>query len=196
MLPAPPAASDRSRITAAKFDITIINGMLDSFATDCGRYPTATEGLSALIRCPTNIPPTQWRGPYLNPARIPSDPWGNQCVYRFPGLHNTNGFDLYSCGQDGTSRSGGDDPDDINNWNPKSPQGTFSEHIPAYAGVALIIIWVVAFVLSLVLCVAGMLSQRVRESLARHPTALRILTWLLLVGLLLLLISSVIPRIV
>jgi len=49
------------------------------------------------------------------------DAWDHRYVYHCPGNRNTNGFDLYSCGLDGKSFSNGDDPDDINNWNPQSP---------------------------------------------------------------------------
>jgi len=44
------------------------------------------------------------------------DPWGNQLVYKMPGDYGPDGFDLYSLGKDGTSHSGGNDPDDINIW--------------------------------------------------------------------------------
>ena len=44
------------------------------------------------------------------------DGWGNTFVYRFPGRHNPDSFDLYSLGADGKSQTDGDDPDDIANW--------------------------------------------------------------------------------
>jgi hypothetical protein len=47
-----------------------------------------------------------------------NDPWKNKYIYRYPGIENKDSFDLYSCGQDGISRSGGNDKDDINNWDP------------------------------------------------------------------------------
>ena len=43
---------------------------------------------------------------------MPKDPWGNAYVYRCPGQHNTDGYDLYSLGADGQD-GGGDDSD---NW--------------------------------------------------------------------------------
>ena len=39
------------------------------------------------------------------------DPWNNPYVYRYPGTHNTSGYDLLSTGPDG--REGNDD---IDNW--------------------------------------------------------------------------------
>jgi len=96
--------------------------ILEMFEIDCGRYPTTEEGLKVLISRPDNIPPKDWRGPYFDPAEVPKDPWGRGYVYRFPGIHNPDGFDLYSCGRDGISKSGGNDLDDINNWDPSSPR--------------------------------------------------------------------------
>jgi general secretion pathway protein G len=93
---------------------------LKMFNDDCGRYPTTAEGLAALIKRPQDIPPEKWHK-YLDVEHIPTDPWGHAYVYRYPGVHNTNAFDIYSCGPDGKSQSGGDDPDDINNWNMRSP---------------------------------------------------------------------------
>ena len=39
------------------------------------------------------------------------DPWGNSYLYKFPGIHNTNGFDVYSLGPHG---KGGNEA--IGNW--------------------------------------------------------------------------------
>lgn len=86
---------------------------LEMFSNDCGRLPTTAEGFQALITCPTNISPKLWKGPYLDPATgIPLDPWGHAYIYRCPGVHNTNGYDLYSAGPDGIKG----DSDDIGNW--------------------------------------------------------------------------------
>ena len=92
---------------------------LDSFRRDCGRYPTAEEGLAALITRPTGIPEGRWQRAYLDPHEIPQDPWGHSYAYRCPGIHNTNRYDLYSLGPDGVSKSGGEDADDIARQWPK-----------------------------------------------------------------------------
>src|SRR5262249_53409131 len=65
----------------------------------------------ALVRRPRDI--QHWHGPYLkSEAVIPSDPWGNPYIYKCPGRHNRNSYDLYSMGPDG--REGTDD--DVTNW--------------------------------------------------------------------------------
>ena len=66
-----------SRHAAALADISCCAAALKDFRRDVGRYPTAAEGLAALL-----VPPASargWRGPYLR--RIPLDPWGNPYVY-------------------------------------------------------------------------------------------------------------------
>ncbi|MGA2544775.1 MAG: type II secretion system protein GspG [Verrucomicrobiota bacterium] len=105
---------------SARTDLANFSFALKMFDDECGRYPTTAEGLDALIHRPPNVPTEKWRK-YLDVARMPMDPWGHPYVYRCPGVHNTNLFDIYSCGPDGKSKSGGGDPDDINNWNPNSP---------------------------------------------------------------------------
>ncbi len=98
----------------AVLQIASFKTALDGFQEDCGRFPSTSEGLTSLVKCPTSISQQKWRGPYLD--AIPADPWGREYVYLSPGKHNTNTFDLYSLGEDGASNSGGQDPDDIASW--------------------------------------------------------------------------------
>jgi general secretion pathway protein G len=100
--------TDDARITAAKADIANFETALDAFEVDTGHYPNADEGIGALVNQPSNA--TNWKGPYLK--RVPNDPWGHPYVYRFPGQHNSNGYDVFSMGKDG--QEGG--TDDIDNW--------------------------------------------------------------------------------
>ena len=196
--------STKSRLTAAGTDIHGgIKTALDAFEVDCGRYPTTSEGFKALIARPTSIPSSQWRGPYLD--QKPIDPWGTEYVYRCPGIHNTNGYDIYSCGADGISKSGGADLDDINNWDPASPHGG---NYPGFSSTSkfsvsvrysrifarFLLIFQIIPLFGLARLVASIFSQRVRDSIARHPVAHVI--WLVasVVGFLLLL-SCLIPRI-
>ena len=107
--PAPPARPS-AKIDVAKSNIASLQTALDAFEVDVGRYPTAAEGLQALVVRPQSVKDQDWRGPYL--TKVPKDPWGNLYVYRFPGKHNQNGFDLYSFGPDGKEGGG----DDVTNW--------------------------------------------------------------------------------
>jgi len=94
--------------------------VLSMFKVDCGRYPTTEEGLKALMVRPQAIPAANWHGPYFESAQSLKDHWNHDYVYRCPGIHNIDGFDLFSCGPDGVSITDGDDTDDINNWNSTS----------------------------------------------------------------------------
>jgi general secretion pathway protein G len=106
----------RGPVTVTATHMSVIQTALACFDVDCGRYPTATEGLKALITRPSGLSQDRWKGPYTPVDGILADGWGHDFVYLSPGIHNTNKFDLYSTGPDGVSRSGGNDLDDMGNW--------------------------------------------------------------------------------
>jgi general secretion pathway protein G len=101
--------SEQARQTAAKTDIKNIEGALDTFEVDNGRFPSSEEGLSALVNAPPGL--DKWGGPYIKGGGVPKDPWGHPYVYRYPGTMNPKGFDLMSYGTDGREGT-----DDIGNW--------------------------------------------------------------------------------
>jgi len=101
--------SEQAKITAARADIANIEVGLDAFEVDCGRYPSSEEGIKALLEQPSNA--DNWHGEYLKRG-MPKDPWSAPYIYRCPGQHNTNGYDLFSCGPDGQEGTA----DDIDNW--------------------------------------------------------------------------------
>jgi type II secretion system protein G len=146
---------------------------LEMFRVDCGRYPTTSEGLDILVIAPTNGSLANYRGPYLE-GGPPCDSWGRPYVYRFPAVHSTNAFDLYSLGPDGLSKSGGNDPDDIGNWDKTWSPGFTSEALWEMAAVFLLIIPFL-FVIRLI---AGFFSPRLREVVERNRFADRV-WWLL-----------------
>ena len=88
----------KAKSDVAKVQMDNIAGSLNLFNLDIGRYPTNNEGLSALIKKPSNMP--QWSGPYLTNDMIPNDPWNRPYMYTQPG---TNGkpYQLKSLGADG-----------------------------------------------------------------------------------------------
>lgn len=94
----------------AQVQIKDLEGALDLFRFDVGRYPTSSEGLEALLE-EGGI--QNWNGPYLNKTSLPKDPWGNEYQYRSPGQYAE--FDLWSLGADG--REGGEDENaDVVSW--------------------------------------------------------------------------------
>ncbi len=140
--------ASRERWAATVTEICSLEAGLAMFEVDCGHFPSSSEGLAALVTRPPSVPETTWHGPYLEKLR--KDAWDHDFVYRWPGIHRTNSFDLYSCGPDGVSMSGGDDPDDINNWN-SYPRGSFVEEdrgsggFSPFPGVFLLYLFAVAF---------------------------------------------------
>ncbi|MBN1766546.1 MAG: type II secretion system major pseudopilin GspG [Sedimentisphaerales bacterium] len=90
---------------SAKPKIAILEVNLGMFMTDCGRYPTQSEGLEALQSAPAGLS-EKWRGPYGKHDDL-LDPWGNQFIYVYPGTKNPNTFDIISYGKDG--QIGGED---------------------------------------------------------------------------------------
>jgi general secretion pathway protein G len=95
----------------AKIQIKELEGALQLFSFDVGRYPSTSEGLDALIRNPGNM--ESWRGPYLSKADLPKDPWGKLFVYRCPGQHGD--YDLFSYGPDGVEGGEGENAD-VASW--------------------------------------------------------------------------------
>ena len=96
----------KSEIQVAKAQIESLEKALDQFRLDVRRYPTAEEGLDALVSKPASA--NAWSGPYLKKA-VPADPWGRPYVYRVPGEKSE--FQLMSLGRDGKAGGSGEDAD-------------------------------------------------------------------------------------
>jgi general secretion pathway protein G len=95
----------------AQQKINVLEGKVLEFQADCGRYPSAQEGLQALVRQPADC--EKWKGPYVKDKDI-LDPWEVEIVYRHPPQRNAD-FDLVTYGAD--RQEGGDDENaDIGNW--------------------------------------------------------------------------------
>jgi general secretion pathway protein G len=86
-----------SKLKTARIQIRSLSSALDLYHLDNGRYPTAAEGLGALVQKPATA--TSWNGPYLSGTLVPSDPWGRPYVYKFPGQHGA--YDIVSFGPEG-----------------------------------------------------------------------------------------------
>jgi general secretion pathway protein G len=99
---------EQARIVAAHFDIKNgIKAALDQYKVDNGSYPKSLQDLAQRPAAATN-----WNGPYIDPPKLPVDPWGNPYIYHFPGRHDPNPYDLLSAGPDGKEGTS----DDIVNW--------------------------------------------------------------------------------
>ena len=103
--------ADDARSTAARTDVTNVMQALKLYRLDNQRYPTAEQGLQALVAKPTAGPvPGNWK-PYLE--KLPNDPWGRPYQYLNPGIKGE--IDVMSFGADGQSGGEGKDAD-IGSW--------------------------------------------------------------------------------
>jgi len=103
--------ADDARATAARTDINNLVQALKLFKLDNQRYPTAEQGLAALVGKPTAGPiPQNWKA-YLD--KLPNDPWNNPYQYLNPGLKGE--VDVLSFGADGQPGGEGKNAD-VGSW--------------------------------------------------------------------------------
>lgn len=103
--------AEEARVTAARADINNLMQALKLYKLDNLRYPSAEQGLQALVQKPTAAPlPPNWR-PYLD--KLPADPWGRPYQYLNPGVRGE--IDVFSFGADGQPGGEGKDAD-IGSW--------------------------------------------------------------------------------
>lgn len=103
--------ADDARTTAAKTDVNNLMQALKLYKLDNQRFPTAEQGLNALVTKPATGPvPPNWRR-YLD--KLPADPWNRPYQYLNPGLHGE--VDVLSLGADGQAGGEGKDAD-IGSW--------------------------------------------------------------------------------
>jgi general secretion pathway protein G len=103
--------TDDARATAARTDVHNIMQALKLYKLDNQRFPSAEQGLQALIARPSAAPaPMNWK-PYLE--KLPSDPWGHPYQYLNPGVKGE--VDVMSFGADGQSGGEGKNAD-IGSW--------------------------------------------------------------------------------
>jgi general secretion pathway protein G len=103
--------ADDARVMAAKADINNLAQQLKVYKLDNQRYPTAAQGLQALLVRPTTGPiPPNWK-PYVE--KLPNDPWGNPYQYLNPGIKGE--IDVFSFGADGQPGGEGKNAD-LGSW--------------------------------------------------------------------------------
>jgi general secretion pathway protein G len=93
----------KSQVTIAHAQIDVFTKAIDNFRLDVGRYPTAQEGLTALVVRPANA--DKWAGPYLK-KEVPLDPWGHPYIYKIPGAKGD--YAVISNGPENQSGSSGE----------------------------------------------------------------------------------------
>jgi general secretion pathway protein G len=101
----------KAKVDLAKPRMAIIEDAIGRFYMDCGRYPTDSEGLEALLVDPGNT--TGWNGPYVKQSQV-LDPWNNVYIYVAEGTVNPGNFDLICLGADGQEGGDGENADIYN----------------------------------------------------------------------------------
>ncbi|HOK67051.1 MAG TPA: type II secretion system major pseudopilin GspG [Anaerohalosphaeraceae bacterium] len=96
----------------ARGKMAIVEQAIAQFQYDCGRLPTGSEGLEALLTAPRDVE-DKWAGPYLKQSEI-LDPWGRPYLYIEPGTINVGSYDLLSLGADGVEGGEGENADIVN----------------------------------------------------------------------------------
>src|ERR1700745_2518049 len=100
-----------AKVKAARIQIESFSSALDLYYLDAGRYPSSSEGLTALAQRPGGA--AAWNGPYVKGGLVPNDPWGHPYLYRSPGEHGA--YDIVSYGADG-QEGGTGTASDIASW--------------------------------------------------------------------------------
>ncbi len=103
--------ADDARVTAAKTDVNNLMQALKLYRLDNQRYPTAEQGLQALLVRPTAGPAAPNWKPYVE--KLPNDPWGRAYQYLNPGIKGE--IDVLSLGADGQPGGEGKNAD-IGSW--------------------------------------------------------------------------------
>jgi general secretion pathway protein G len=103
---------DDARVAKAKQDIQAMETALTLYKLDNFQFPTAEQGLQALVEKPAGATGSWRAGGYLK--RLNKDPWGNDYQYASPGAHGD--IDIYTLGAD--RQAGGEEANaDFGNWN-------------------------------------------------------------------------------
>ncbi|MEM8986251.1 MAG: type II secretion system major pseudopilin GspG [Pseudomonadota bacterium] len=97
----------RAKSDVARSQMANLATSMELFYLDLGRYPTAEEGLLALIEAPADA--IGWRGPYFKDAAGLTDPWG--APYQFSTDPTTETFEILSFGRDGEEGGENEDAD-------------------------------------------------------------------------------------
>lgn len=85
---------EKSKVTAAKAQISSLTLAVKDYLLDNDNYP---PNLEALIENTSGS--DKWDGPYLEKEEVPVDPWGNEYQYRT--TDDALGFEILSYGKDG-----------------------------------------------------------------------------------------------
>ena len=102
--------TEKAKVVRVRADLGKIEAALQLYQLSGMRFPSTEQGLKALVVRPNTPPvPKRWE---KSLDAVPTDPYGSEYYYRYPGKVNEDSFDVYSAGKDGLP----DTEDDIGNW--------------------------------------------------------------------------------
>lgn len=93
----------KAQSRSAKLKAQSVAAAVELYSGDVGRFPTAEEGLAALVKAPAGV--DGWTGPYLRNDDLLKDPWGRPFAYSVDG----GSFTVKTLGAD--NKAGGEGAD-------------------------------------------------------------------------------------
>lgn len=94
---------DGAKLQRVDSDFNSIGSALMTYKINAGTYPSSQQGLSALVTKPSSTPvPRRWTSLAKS---VPTDPWGKEYRYIFPGSKDATEFELISDGPDGLANT-------------------------------------------------------------------------------------------
>ena len=88
-----------AKAQTAQIQAKNITSALELYYLDVGAYPSAEQGLQALLAAPDGA--AGWHGPYLKNQSGLMDPWHKRYAYRIPGRNSE--FEVYSPGHEASA---------------------------------------------------------------------------------------------
>lgn len=90
---------DGASAKQVRVDFESIESALQMYKINAGHYPSEQQGLKALVSKPNTAPrPRDWE---QTMDEIPTDPWNNEYVYKYPGSVDRSRPEIISIGKDG-----------------------------------------------------------------------------------------------
>lgn len=102
-------SQDRAMRTKALADIATLEQAMEMYRLDNLGYPSASDGLNALVGAPAGLAQSGRYRPGGYIKRLPADPWGRPYQFTVPG--RAGPFDIYSLGADGAPGGEGENAD-------------------------------------------------------------------------------------
>ena len=102
---------DESKVETSKIAISNVEGALKQYKRKVGTYPTAEQGLNALVEAPSDLRDSSKYPKNGFIEKLPKDAWGNDFLYFSPSRQGGKDHEVVSYGADGEEGGDGYDAD-------------------------------------------------------------------------------------